>query len=59
MSAVYLGERVQYVVKLGTAQVRAAGPATAPLSKGTPVQVQIPDGRDPRVAGRARSPAGA
>ena len=42
VSAVYLGERVQYVIKLGTAQVRAAGPAAEPLSKGTPVQVQIP-----------------
>jgi len=44
VSAVYLGERVQYVIKLGTAQVRAAGPAIAPLSKGTLVQVQIPMG---------------
>src|SRR6185369_9544282 len=44
VSAVYLGERVQYVIELGTAHVRAAGPAIAPLSKGTLVQVQIPMG---------------
>jgi iron(III) transport system ATP-binding protein len=44
VSAVYLGERVQYVVKLGTAQIRASAPAAEPLSKGTPVQVQIPIG---------------
>ena len=57
VSAVYLGERVQYVIKLGTAQVRAAGPAAAPLGKGTPVQVQIPmDAIRAWPAGR--SPAG-
>ena len=39
------------------AQVRAAGPAIAPLSKGTPVQVQIPmDAIRAWPAGR--SPAG-
>ena len=42
LSAVYLGGRIQYLVKLGSGQVRAAGTAAAPLGKGTPVQVQIP-----------------
>jgi iron(III) transport system ATP-binding protein len=44
LSAVYLGERVEYLVKLGAAQVRASGPVTEPLSKGTMVQLQIPMG---------------
>jgi iron(III) transport system ATP-binding protein len=57
VSAVYLGERVQYVVKLGTAHVRAAGPAIAPLGAGTAVQVQVsPDAIRAWPAGR--SPAG-
>jgi iron(III) transport system ATP-binding protein len=44
VSAVYLGERVEYIVKLGASQVRASGPVTEPLSKGTVVQLQIPVG---------------
>ncbi len=41
-SAVYLGERVQYVIELGPAQIRASAPAADPLEKGTPVQVEVP-----------------
>jgi hypothetical protein len=41
-SAVYLGERVQYVIDLGHAQIRASAPAADSLSKGTPVQVEVP-----------------
>jgi iron(III) transport system ATP-binding protein len=41
VSTVYLGERVQYVVKLGASQVRAWGPVAGPLGKGTPVQLQV------------------
>jgi iron(III) transport system ATP-binding protein len=44
LSAVYLGERVEYVVKLGSSQVRASGPVTEPLGKGTAVQLEIPVG---------------
>jgi iron(III) transport system ATP-binding protein len=42
LSAVYLGERVEYVIELGTARVRASGPVMEPLSKGAAVQFQIP-----------------
>ena len=42
LSAVYLGERVEYVVELGAARVRASGPVVAPLDKGTIVQLDIP-----------------
>ena len=41
-SAAYLGERVEYVVRLGAAHVRATGPAADPLGKGTVVQLAIP-----------------
>jgi len=44
VSTVYLGERVEYVVQLGAARVRATGPATDPLGKGTAVQLDIPPG---------------
>jgi hypothetical protein len=42
VSAVYLGDRVEYVVELGTARVRASGPVIEPLDRGTVVQLQIP-----------------
>jgi iron(III) transport system ATP-binding protein len=42
LSAVYLGERVEYVIELGTARVRASGPALEPLGKGAIVDLQIP-----------------
>jgi iron(III) transport system ATP-binding protein len=42
LSTAYLGERVQYVVKLGASQVRAWGPVADSLGKGTPVQLQVP-----------------
>jgi ABC-type Fe3+/spermidine/putrescine transport system ATPase subunit len=42
VSAVYLGERVEYVVELGAARIRASGPVTELLGKGTIVQLQIP-----------------
>ncbi len=41
-SVAYLGERVEYVVRLGAAQVRAMGPAAEPLGKGAMVQLTIP-----------------
>ena len=44
MSTMYLGERVEYVVKLGGAHVRASGPATESFSAGATVQLQIPAG---------------
>jgi len=42
LSAVYLGERIEYVVEVGVARVRASGPVIEPLSKGTVVQLEIP-----------------
>jgi len=42
LSTVYLGERVQYVVKLGLSEVRAWGPVAEPLDKGTAVQLEVP-----------------
>jgi len=42
VSAVYLGDRVEYVVALGAARVRASGPVIEPLDRGTVVQLQIP-----------------
>jgi len=42
VAAVYLGERVEYVIALASAEVRASGPATEPLSKGTAVWLEIP-----------------
>jgi ABC-type Fe3+/spermidine/putrescine transport system ATPase subunit len=42
VSAVYLGERVEYVVNVGAARVRASGPASEPLGKGAAVTLQIP-----------------
>jgi iron(III) transport system ATP-binding protein len=42
VSTMYLGERVEYVVKLGTAQVRASGTVTDSFPAGATVQLQIP-----------------
>ena len=42
VTAVYLGERVEYVIEIGASQVRAWGSATEPLSKGTAIQLQVP-----------------
>jgi iron(III) transport system ATP-binding protein len=44
LSTMYLGERVEYVVKLGAAQVRASGTVTDSLPAGATVQLQIPPG---------------
>jgi ABC-type Fe3+/spermidine/putrescine transport system ATPase subunit len=44
VSTMYLGERVEYVVKLGTAHVRASGPVTDSFAAGATVQLQIPAG---------------
>jgi len=44
MSTIYLGERVEYVVKLGAAHVRAFGPVAESFSAGATVQLQIPAG---------------
>jgi iron(III) transport system ATP-binding protein len=44
VSTMYLGERVEYVVKLGAAQVRASGPVTDPFPAGATVRVEIPAG---------------
>jgi ABC-type Fe3+/spermidine/putrescine transport system ATPase subunit len=41
-SSVYLGERVQYVIKVGAAVVRASGPAAESLGKGALVQLHVP-----------------
>ena len=42
LAAVYLGERIEYVIGLGPAEVRASGPVADPLGKGTPVRLDIP-----------------
>jgi iron(III) transport system ATP-binding protein len=42
VSAVYLGERVEYVVEVGETRVRASGPVHEPLGKGAVVTLQIP-----------------
>jgi ABC-type Fe3+/spermidine/putrescine transport system ATPase subunit len=42
LSTVYLGERIEYVVKLGASRVRASGPVAGCLDKGAAVQLQIP-----------------
>jgi len=42
LSAVYLGERVEYVVALGAAQVRAFGAVADALDTGAVVQVDVP-----------------
>jgi iron(III) transport system ATP-binding protein len=42
LSTLYLGERVEYVVKLGAAHVRASGVVTEPFPAGATVQLQIP-----------------
>jgi len=42
LSAAYLGERIEYIVELGAARIRASGPVTEPLGKGTVVQVRVP-----------------
>jgi ABC-type Fe3+/spermidine/putrescine transport system ATPase subunit len=44
LSTMYLGERIEYVVRLGAAQVRAWGPVTDSFSAGATVQLQIPPG---------------
>jgi iron(III) transport system ATP-binding protein len=44
LSTMYLGERVEYVVKLGAARVRASGPVTDSFPAGATVQLQIPPG---------------
>jgi len=41
-STVYLGERVEYIVKIGAARIRAFGVVTERLSKGVPVRLHIP-----------------
>jgi iron(III) transport system ATP-binding protein len=41
LSSVYLGERVEYIVRLGTARVRAFGPANEALDKGAAVQLRF------------------
>ena len=42
LSAVYLGDRIEYVVELGAARVRASGSVIEPLSRGAVVQLQVP-----------------
>ena len=42
LSAVYLGERVEYVVQVGAGRIRVSGPATEPLGKGAVVDLEIP-----------------
>jgi iron(III) transport system ATP-binding protein len=42
LSRIYLGERTEYVVGVGTARVRAFGPATRPLEEGARVQLDFP-----------------
>ena len=44
LSTMYLGERIEYVVKLGTAQVRASGAVTDPFPAGAAVHLEIPAG---------------
>jgi hypothetical protein len=44
LSTMYLGERVEYVVKLGVAQVRASGAVTDSFPAGATVRLQIPPG---------------
>jgi iron(III) transport system ATP-binding protein len=44
LSTMYLGERVEYVVKLGAARVRASGPVTDSFPAGATVQLQVPPG---------------
>jgi iron(III) transport system ATP-binding protein len=41
LSSVYLGERVEYIVRLGAARVRAFGPASEALEKGAAVQLRF------------------
>ena len=43
-AAVYLGERIEYVVGIGTAEIRAFGPVAAPLDKGATVGIEVPAG---------------
>jgi iron(III) transport system ATP-binding protein len=44
LSTMYLGERIEYVVKLGTAHVRASGAVADSFPAGATVQLQIPAG---------------
>jgi iron(III) transport system ATP-binding protein len=44
MSTMYLGERVEYVVKLGAGHVRASGSASESFAAGATVQLLIPAG---------------
>ena len=41
-STVYLGERVEYIVQIGDARIRAFGGVTERMSKGSPVELHIP-----------------
>jgi hypothetical protein len=41
LAAVYLGERIEYVVEVGAARVRVSGPVSEPLGKGAVVQLEI------------------
>jgi iron(III) transport system ATP-binding protein len=50
VSTMYLGERVEYVVRLGTAQVRASGAVTDPFPAGANGASPDPGRRDPGVA---------
>jgi hypothetical protein len=42
LSRIYLGERTEYVVGVGTARVRAFGPTTGLLDEGARVQLDFP-----------------
>ena len=44
LSTMYLGERIEYVVQLGTAHVRASGTVTEPFPAGAKVHLEIPAG---------------
>ena len=54
LSAVYLGDRIEYVVELGAARVRASGSVIEPLEPRRRRAAAGPaPARDPRVAGIA------
>jgi iron(III) transport system ATP-binding protein len=42
VSAMYLGDRVEYVVAVGQSRVRASGPVRQSLGKGAIVELQVP-----------------
>jgi ABC-type Fe3+/spermidine/putrescine transport system ATPase subunit len=44
VSAAFMGSEFEYVVSLGGVRIHASGPKYAPLSAGTPVQVQVREG---------------